>query len=103
MESSWRPSPGPPATVRNVLYGNIARLKSVLASTPDAGVTLSRQPGGYQLQASPAHRSSPLLGQPPLTHDRHQLQERRQPRVKQGGRGQVSLLFGRAGIMTLPS
>jgi DNA-binding SARP family transcriptional activator/tetratricopeptide (TPR) repeat protein len=43
----------PPASVRNVLYGNIARLKSVLASAQDASVSLSRQPGGYQLRADP--------------------------------------------------
>jgi DNA-binding SARP family transcriptional activator/tetratricopeptide (TPR) repeat protein len=43
----------PPESVRNVLYGNIARLKSVLARAPDAGVSLLRRPGGYQLQADP--------------------------------------------------
>jgi DNA-binding SARP family transcriptional activator len=44
----------PPVSVRNVLYGNIARLKSVLADAAGSGVSLSRQPGGYRLQADPA-------------------------------------------------
>jgi DNA-binding SARP family transcriptional activator len=43
----------PPASVRNVLYGNIARIKSVLVSAQDAGASLSREPGGYQLRADP--------------------------------------------------
>jgi DNA-binding SARP family transcriptional activator len=43
----------PPAAVRNVLYGNIARLKSVLARAADPAVSLARQPGGYRLQADP--------------------------------------------------
>jgi DNA-binding SARP family transcriptional activator/Tfp pilus assembly protein PilF len=43
----------PPASVRNVLYGYITRLKSVLASAPGPAVKLVRRPGGYQLQAEP--------------------------------------------------
>jgi len=41
----------PPASVRNVLYGHVARLKAALTGT--AGVSLSRRAGGYQLQADP--------------------------------------------------
>jgi DNA-binding SARP family transcriptional activator/tetratricopeptide (TPR) repeat protein len=51
----------PPRSVRNVLYGYIARLKSLIASSQDAGsrdtrgpeasVSLSRQPGGYLVRA----------------------------------------------------
>jgi DNA-binding SARP family transcriptional activator/Tfp pilus assembly protein PilF len=43
----------PPQSVRNVVYGYVARLKAVLASGQDSGVTLSRHQGGYLLQASP--------------------------------------------------
>jgi DNA-binding SARP family transcriptional activator len=48
----------PPASVRNVLYGYVARLRAALASActsagADEGVTLSRQYGGYLLQARP--------------------------------------------------
>jgi DNA-binding SARP family transcriptional activator len=41
----------PPASVRNTLYGYVARLKSVIAKASDPRVTLSRRPGGYQLRA----------------------------------------------------
>jgi DNA-binding SARP family transcriptional activator/Tfp pilus assembly protein PilF len=43
----------PPASGRNVLYGHLARLRAALAAAGDAGVSLSRRPGGYVLQASP--------------------------------------------------
>ncbi len=43
----------PPITVRNVLYGYVARLRAVIAGAGDPDVTLSRQPGGYQLEADP--------------------------------------------------
>jgi len=43
----------PPRTVRNVLYGYVARLKALLASGKDPGVILSRRPGGYLLEAGP--------------------------------------------------
>jgi DNA-binding SARP family transcriptional activator/tetratricopeptide (TPR) repeat protein len=41
----------PPVSVRNVLSGYVARLKAALAAAQDAGVSLSRRAGGYQLQA----------------------------------------------------
>jgi DNA-binding SARP family transcriptional activator/tetratricopeptide (TPR) repeat protein len=41
----------PPASVRNVLYGYVARLRAVLAGAGDPDVTLTRRPGGYLLQA----------------------------------------------------
>jgi len=43
----------PPQSVRNVLYGYVARLKGLLASVGDPGVTLARRPGGYLLRAGP--------------------------------------------------
>jgi DNA-binding SARP family transcriptional activator len=42
-----------PQSVRNVLYGYVARLKALLASGQDPGVSLSRRPGGYLLRAGP--------------------------------------------------
>ncbi len=41
----------PPISVRNVLYGYVARLRAVIAGAGDPAVTLSRQPGGYRLEA----------------------------------------------------
>jgi DNA-binding SARP family transcriptional activator/tetratricopeptide (TPR) repeat protein len=41
----------PPASVRNLLYGYVARLRTALASALDDAVTLSRGSGGYRLQA----------------------------------------------------
>ena len=41
----------PPVSVLNTLYGYIARLRSVITQAADPGVTLSRQSGGYLLQA----------------------------------------------------
>jgi DNA-binding SARP family transcriptional activator len=43
----------PPASVRNVLYGYVARIRTALASALDGAVTLSREPGGYLLDAEP--------------------------------------------------
>jgi DNA-binding SARP family transcriptional activator len=43
----------PPHSVRNVLYGYVARLKALIASGQDPGVSLSRRPGGYLLRAGP--------------------------------------------------
>jgi DNA-binding SARP family transcriptional activator len=43
----------PPSSVRNVLYGYMARLKALVASGQDPGVSLSRRPGGYLLRAGP--------------------------------------------------
>jgi DNA-binding SARP family transcriptional activator/tetratricopeptide (TPR) repeat protein len=43
----------PPSSVRNVLYGYVARLKALVAGVRDPRVTLSRRPGGYLLQAEP--------------------------------------------------
>jgi DNA-binding SARP family transcriptional activator len=45
----------PPRSVRNVVYGYVARLKALLASGQDPGVSLSRCTGGYLLQAGPDH------------------------------------------------
>jgi DNA-binding SARP family transcriptional activator len=41
----------PPASVRNTLYGYVARLRAVLAKGPDPQVTLSHRLGGYLLEA----------------------------------------------------
>ncbi len=41
----------PPVSARNVIYGYIARLRAAIARVGDPGVTLSRQPGGYRLEA----------------------------------------------------
>jgi DNA-binding SARP family transcriptional activator/Tfp pilus assembly protein PilF len=43
----------PPASVRNVLYGYLARLRAVIARAAGPEVTLARGPGGYLLQARP--------------------------------------------------
>jgi DNA-binding SARP family transcriptional activator/Tfp pilus assembly protein PilF len=43
----------PPASVRNVLYGYVARLRAVLAGAADPDVTLARDHGGYVLRARP--------------------------------------------------
>ena len=43
----------PPASVRNVLHGHLARLKAALANADDPGVSLSRQQGGYLLRCVP--------------------------------------------------
>jgi DNA-binding SARP family transcriptional activator len=43
----------PPQSVRNVLYGYVARLKALVTSGQDPGVMLSRRPGGYLLRAGP--------------------------------------------------
>ena len=45
----------PPASVRNLLYGYLARLRAALASAADQGVSLSRQQGGYLLRYAPEH------------------------------------------------
>src|SRR5690242_11019181 len=42
----------PPASVRNVLYGYVARLRSALAGVAEPGIALSRGPGGYRLEAN---------------------------------------------------
>jgi DNA-binding SARP family transcriptional activator/tetratricopeptide (TPR) repeat protein len=42
-----------PRSVRNVVYGYVGRLKALLADGRDPGVSLSRRPGGYLLQAEP--------------------------------------------------
>jgi DNA-binding SARP family transcriptional activator/tetratricopeptide (TPR) repeat protein len=41
----------PPASVRNVLYGYVARLRAAIAAAGDPSVTLGRRPGGYLLEA----------------------------------------------------
>jgi DNA-binding SARP family transcriptional activator len=41
----------PPPSVLSTLYGYVARLRSVIAQASDSRVTLSRQPGGYLVQA----------------------------------------------------
>jgi len=41
----------PPRSVRNVVYGYVGRLKALLAAASDPAVMLSRQAGGYLLQA----------------------------------------------------
>jgi len=42
----------PPASVRNVVYGLVARLKAAIAA-PEAGAKLSRRAAGYVLEADP--------------------------------------------------
>jgi len=43
----------PPRSVRNVVYGYVARLRTLVCSGQDPGVSLSRRTGGYLLQAAP--------------------------------------------------
>jgi DNA-binding SARP family transcriptional activator len=43
----------PPRSARNIAYGYLARLKTLIADGDDPGVSLSRRPGGYLLQAQP--------------------------------------------------
>jgi DNA-binding SARP family transcriptional activator len=43
----------PPQSVRNVLYGYVARLKALVVSGTDPCISLSRGPGGYLLQVGP--------------------------------------------------
>jgi DNA-binding SARP family transcriptional activator len=43
----------PPPSVRNLVYGYVTRLKAAIADHQDPGITLSRRPGGYLLQAEP--------------------------------------------------
>jgi DNA-binding SARP family transcriptional activator/tetratricopeptide (TPR) repeat protein len=43
----------PPATVRNVIYGYVARLKAALAGAGEPGAELRRRAGGYLLEARP--------------------------------------------------
>jgi DNA-binding SARP family transcriptional activator/Tfp pilus assembly protein PilF len=42
-----------PRSVRNVVYGYVARIKALLAGANEPGVSLSRHPGGYLLHAGP--------------------------------------------------
>jgi DNA-binding SARP family transcriptional activator/tetratricopeptide (TPR) repeat protein len=41
----------PPPSVRNVLYGYVAKLRTVIDQVGEPGVQLARRPGGYLLQA----------------------------------------------------
>ncbi len=43
----------PPGSVRNVLYGYVAKLKAAIAQAGDPEVVLARRPGGYLLDADP--------------------------------------------------
>jgi DNA-binding SARP family transcriptional activator/tetratricopeptide (TPR) repeat protein len=43
----------PPRSVRNVVYGYVARIKALLADGNEPGVSLCRHPGGYLLSAEP--------------------------------------------------
>jgi DNA-binding SARP family transcriptional activator/Tfp pilus assembly protein PilF len=43
----------PPRSVRNLVYGYVARLKALIVSVQEPDVRLSRRPGGYLLQAAP--------------------------------------------------
>jgi DNA-binding SARP family transcriptional activator len=45
----------PPRSVRNIVYGYVARLKALIASGQDPGVSLSRCTGGYVLRAEAEH------------------------------------------------
>jgi DNA-binding SARP family transcriptional activator len=51
IDRVWGESP--PQSARNVLYGYVARLKALVASGQDPGISLSRRTGGYLLQAGP--------------------------------------------------
>jgi DNA-binding SARP family transcriptional activator/Tfp pilus assembly protein PilF len=42
-----------PGSVRNVLYGYVARLRAAIAGAGDPGVALARRAGGYLLEAGP--------------------------------------------------
>jgi DNA-binding SARP family transcriptional activator/tetratricopeptide (TPR) repeat protein len=42
-----------PRSARNIAYGYVARLKTVIAGGEDPGVSLSRRPGGYLLHVQP--------------------------------------------------
>ncbi len=57
----------PPASVRNVIYGYVARLKAALSDAGEPGVDLRRQAGGYVLEARPEqcdlHRFRRLIKQ----------------------------------------
>jgi DNA-binding SARP family transcriptional activator len=50
IDRVWGDSP--PAAVRNVLYGYVARLRAAIARAGDAQVTLARRAGGYLIEAS---------------------------------------------------
>jgi DNA-binding SARP family transcriptional activator/Tfp pilus assembly protein PilF len=43
----------PPRSVRNLVYGYVARLRALIASGQDPGITLSRRSGGYLWEAEP--------------------------------------------------
>jgi DNA-binding SARP family transcriptional activator len=43
----------PPRSVRNIVYGYVARLRVLVGNGTDPAITLSRRPGGYLLQAAP--------------------------------------------------
>jgi DNA-binding SARP family transcriptional activator len=42
----------PPRSVRNIVYGYVARLRALVGNGADPAITLSRRPGGYLLQAA---------------------------------------------------
>lgn len=43
----------PPTSVRNVLYGYVARLRAVIGEAGNGDVTITRRQGGYVLEANP--------------------------------------------------
>ncbi len=57
----------PPASVRNVLYGYVANLRAVITRTGDPDVTLTRQSGGYRLDADRARFAPPPESRVPST------------------------------------
>jgi DNA-binding SARP family transcriptional activator/tetratricopeptide (TPR) repeat protein len=60
-----------PASVRNVLYSYVARLRALLAKAENQGATIARHRGGYLLQARPdqldLHRFHCLVAQAAAT------------------------------------
>jgi DNA-binding SARP family transcriptional activator/tetratricopeptide (TPR) repeat protein len=63
-----------PASVRNVLYGYVARIRAALSGIAEDGVTFRRGQGGYLLQADPGlvdvHRFRDLARQAKAAGDR---------------------------------
>jgi len=63
----------PPASVRNVLYGYVGRLRAVVAGAADPEATLARRRGGYLLQARPGqldlHRFRRLIAEAATADD----------------------------------
>jgi DNA-binding SARP family transcriptional activator len=66
----------PPATVRNVIYSYIARLKAAIAGAADPAARLGRRAGGYVLEAAPGqcdlHRFRTMVAEAAAADDDEQ-------------------------------